>query len=55
MDSDTDFERTINNAMDALENAIENGFDEDFKERYDRKFLIIKFSFPTTYRNTLVR
>ncbi|XP_061519067.1 probable serine/threonine-protein kinase cdc7 isoform X13 [Anopheles gambiae] len=38
MDSDTDFERTINNAMDALENAIENGFDEDFKERYDHRF-----------------
>ncbi|XP_061519068.1 probable serine/threonine-protein kinase cdc7 isoform X14 [Anopheles gambiae] len=39
MDSDTDFERTINNAMDALENAIENGFDEDFKERYDHNNL----------------
>ncbi|XP_035901702.1 uncharacterized protein LOC118507368 isoform X12 [Anopheles stephensi] len=38
MDSDTDFERSINSAMDALENAIENGFDEDFKERFNHRF-----------------
>ncbi|XP_052862035.1 mucin-5AC [Anopheles cruzii] len=38
MDIDTDFERTINSAMEALEHAAEDSYDGDFKERFDHRY-----------------